>query len=251
MVLSCTIFLFLLLLRFSLVNGTVIHVNSYSGSDSECLSPDPDSPPCCSIEFVAKAYQGQSNLTIYIDTDIPLKGVIAFDGVFNISIIGSTEHEKYKLKTVDCSGKSQTGFSVHDVDNIAISNLKLNRCGAVESNSDYEAAIVFVRSSNIHLKFTTVRKARLTGLVFLDCYQNVILEKVYLYSNGYGHGCSSNPAGVSIEMTNSSATANYTLTDCNLRITKTLRLNRVTLIHLHKASSTGVERELVVGLAYS
>ena len=202
-----------LLLTPVIASATVIQVNSKRGHDSSsCL--DTGSQPCKTLNFVTTHLGMESNLTILIETDLNLQqGVFLFEHSANVTISGNASADEYhRIKALKCS--SQTALHFKHVNKITLSNIKLNLCGAMDSESQYETALLFKDSSDISIVNTTVRKARLTGIVFLECSGNILLRSVHLFSNGYGHGCFSFPAGVSIEITDRDVTAHYTLRDC-------------------------------------
>ncbi len=197
-------FLGVLLITSSLATAAsalVVHVNSECGTDlSSCISTH---------------LKGESNLTILLEADVKLQGVILFENVTNIAINGS-QLSTDTAKQVQCTNQGGNLYFKH-VSKVTISNVIIVSCGALDDETQYEAALLFKNSSNITLVNTTMYKSRLTGIAFLACSGDILLQSVLLLENGYGQRCFSFPAGVSIEITDSNVTANYTLRDCDVK----------------------------------
>ena len=79
----------------------------------------------------------------------------------------------------------------------------------------YRAAMIFDRSSDILLLNTTFIKTKLTGIAFLSCSGNIMLSRVYFFSNGhYNSSTPHYPAGASIEITDKNVRGNYVFGYC-------------------------------------
>ncbi len=201
----------LLLLISSLTSAVVVvRVNYNQGQDSSsCL--ESDSRPCKTLRYVAIHLGMESNLSVLIETDIKLESVVVFEGMWNLTISGSSSTDS--AMEIQCSSKAASLY-FKNVTKVAISNIEFNSCGALDEDRRYKVALFFKSSSDISLVNITVRESHLTGIAFLNCPGKVLLESVHLFSNGYGCGCSSLPAGVSIEITDPSVVGHYMLRRC-------------------------------------
>ena len=196
--------------------ATTIRVNSESGQDKECFPPGPRSTvPCKSLEHVAAAFRGESNLNILIETDIPLREVVKFEHVFNITMKGLARRERLSKRIlVTCLAENESALFVNSVKNFSISNVEFDSCGALMQKSCYETALLFNYSSVVTLDNVVLTKSHYTGLAFLVCFGNIVLNRVFLYDNGKPTCHTTYPAGASIEIANSSTTVHYSLKDC-------------------------------------
>lgn len=149
-----------LLLPASSLCDRVIRIHQLDGNDTEtCLSYSTGKIPCRTLEYVFAGIRGKSDVTIYIDTNITLKGIMVLENMTDISISGSDQVvTNHRIKTVACSENTVLLFT--NITNINLLNLELNGCGAYK-----EAAIVFNISSRILLVNTTIRKAHVRVLL--------------------------------------------------------------------------------------
>lgn len=202
---------------------TTIRINALDGTDTDtCLGLSPSHTSCQSLRYVLLAINGTSNVAVYIDTNVTLQGTIVLENMANITISGSASIEQFhRMKTIACSNDEFSGTLLFtNVTNITISDLELDTCGGY----DDAAAIIFNRSSIIHLVNTTIKESHLTGIAFINCYAEVVLDKVHFYYNtaytNIGRNVLSLPAGASIEMT-----TNFTLKECVFKGNKAAKTN--------------------------
>lgn len=206
----------LLLCSFPPASASTVHINSFTGNDSEC-SPTNSlvrTIPCRTIEHVISLLQGQSNVTIYIEEVIHLHQVLVFRSVSDIAIRGIrlAKQHHHVLAVVKCLGMA--GFDVEDVHRFSMSNLELTNCSALEKQKGHMSALIFKMSSGIHLSNVTIANSYSSAVVFLNCYANIDIKKVSLYRNGHLHSCPLKAAGLLIENTELKQPGRYTLKDC-------------------------------------
>lgn len=112
----------ILLVQLSIGSAeSVIRINAASGNDSKCLPPG--QIPCQSLEHVQAAsnFLKQSNIAIFIETNITLTGIIWFENLSNVTISGSTPAagSHHGLKRIRCSAHARSAFFVNNVSDIS------------------------------------------------------------------------------------------------------------------------------------
>lgn len=159
----------------------VIRINADSGNDNECTLGDGSvgEVPCQSLEHISSFILGVSNLIIHIETDIPLRRVIQFINVSNITISGNSSE-------VTCWKGIETGFILENVNNLLISDMIFDQCMSHEKENRLIASIIIKHSYDIEMTYLSVTNSHYIGIVCLACYGTVSLEHVHFLSNGHG-----------------------------------------------------------------
>ena len=160
--------LFLLCSVSEVIMATTVYINSEESKESSCSAKNHISSYilCSSLEKAFELAHNQSNLTLIIDSDLDLKQVLHFDGVQNLSIIGSTPSNSSSLFTVTCVGSS--GVFVTNVKYYTMTNLIISNCG-FKKKDKYVGGVILWESSNVAINRVHIHSSNYTGLILFNC----------------------------------------------------------------------------------
>ena len=174
----------------------MVCIDAHKGKDVQgCLNHT----HCCeSLEYVAKELQQVSRLSVRIESDITVTGIVPFSETTSLEIIGA-----YVNIVVTCASTTRSGFYFGESNNILVKYLTFDTCSTLQnstsqnssdpgSNLLFPSGLYFINCTNVTLQSLTVRNTPGKGLVLYDCNGVVeISDTVFLNNtlpNDFGGG---------------------------------------------------------------